>query len=222
MRGQTGEEIAAMNNTTMTMDKEKIAAFLKSLCSEFEVVVPTIENGNLQFGNLDSAKLETGFKGRPPVSPKEYLFPQKEEIFTFDATDKVKVDVKEHLNKTKRIVWGVRPCDLYGIKTLDTIFLGNYVDTYYKVRRGNTLFMGLNCNEPCDTCFCLSCKTGPFAKDAFDLLFTDLGDKYLVNIGSEAGKKIVDKAPKYFSASTAADLKKASDAEKKSQQGFKH
>ncbi|MDD5095298.1 MAG: 4Fe-4S dicluster domain-containing protein [Dehalococcoidia bacterium] len=210
-----------MKNVMTTMNKGKLADFLKSLASDHEMIVPVIENGNLLFGDLGSNGLATDFKGRPPVSPKEYMFPQKERIFTFDATDKVNVSVQAHLNTKKRILWGIRPCDLYGIKTLDTIYLGGYVDTYYQARRSNTLLMGLNCNQPCDTGFCVACQTGPFASEAFDIMFTDLGDKYLVNIGSEAGKVIADKYPSLFAAATDDDLKKARDAEEKCKQGFK-
>jgi len=200
--------------------KDKLADFLKALGSDHEVIVPVIENGTLLMSDMGSVKMETGFNGRPLISPKEYFFPQREKIFTFNAKDPKKVDVKAHTNSAKRVIWGVRPCDLYGLKTLDTIFLTNYVDTYYNARRDNTIIMGLNCNEPCDTCFCDSCNTGPFATEAFDLLFTDLGDKYLVNVGSKKGEKAMSKSAKLFSAAAAADKTKAGDLEKKSKKAF--
>lgn len=203
------------------IQKEKIAEFLKLLGGEYEVVVPIIENGNLLFGNLDSAKLETSFNGRPLISPKEYLFPQREKIFTFDAKDQKNVEIKDHQNNTKRVIWGIRPCDLYGIKTLDTIFLSNYVDTYYQARRENTILMGLNCNEPCETGFCESCNTGPFANEAYDVLFTDLGDKFLVDIATKNGEGAVGKAANLFDAATDADKAKAADLEKACKQAFK-
>jgi len=190
------------------------------LSGDHEVIVPAVENGTLVFGNMGSVKMETGFSGRPLISPKEYFFPQREKIFTFNAKDSKNVDVKAHMNNAKRVIWGVRPCDLYGLKTLDTIFLTNYVDTYYKARRDNTIIIGLNCNEPCDTCFCDSCNTGPFATEAFDLLFTDLGDKYLVNVGSKKGEKAMSKSAKLFGAAAAADKTKAGDLEKKSKKAF--
>jgi len=200
--------------------KEKLADFLKALSGDHEVIVPAIENGTLVFGNMSSVKMETSFNGRPLISPKEYFFPQREKIFTFNAKDSKNVDVKAHTNNEKRVIWGVRPCDLYGLKTLDTIFLTNYVDTYYKARRDNTVIMGFNCNEPCDTCFCDSCNTGPFATEAFDLLFTDLGDKYLVNVGSKKGEKAMSKSAKLFGAASASDKTKAGDLEKKSKKAF--
>jgi len=200
--------------------KDKLAEFLDILGNDFEVIVPTIEKGDLAFGRMGSVKMETGFKGRPLISPKEYFFPQREKIFTFDAKDSKNVDIQEHTSISKRAIWGLRPCDLYGIKTLDTIFLSNYVDTYYKARRDNAVIMGLNCNEPCDTCFCDSWNTGPFAREAFDLLFTDLGDKYLVNVGSKKGEKVASKGSKLFGPATDADKAKAGDLEKKSKKAF--
>ena len=203
------------------ISKDKLADFLKALNGDHEVIVPSIENGNLMFGDMGSVKMETVFNGRPLISPKEYLFPQREKIFTFNAKDPKNVDIKAHTNNAGRVIWGVRPCDLYGIKTLDEIYLSSYVDTYYKARRDNTILMGLNCNEPCDTCFCDSVNTGPFAQEAFDVLFTDLGDKYLVNDGSEKGAEAVAKSAGLFDSATDADKAKAADLENKSKGAFK-
>jgi formate hydrogenlyase subunit 6/NADH:ubiquinone oxidoreductase subunit I len=203
------------------ISKDKLADFLKALNGDHEIIVPSIENGTLIMGKMGSVKMETGFNGRPLIPPKEYFFPQREKIFTFNAKDPKKVDIKAHTNDAKRVIWGVRPCDLYGIKTLDEIYMSNYVDTYYKARRDNTVLMGLNCNEPCDTCFCDSTKTGPFAHEAFDVMFTDLGDKYLVNVGSKKGEKAIEKGSKLLGAATDADKAKAADLEKKSRGAFK-
>lgn len=207
-------------NTFMIMDKGKLEDFLKSLGRDYEVVVPAIENGNLLFIE-DTSKVVADFKGRPRISPKEYLFPQREKILSFDTSDKVNVAVKSHANETKRVIWGVRPCDLQGIKTLDAIFLTTYVDNYYEARRKNTILIGLNCNEPCETGFCASCGAGPFASDAFDLLFTDLGDRYLIDIGTKTGQELVDQNATLFSAASAGDKAKADELEKKCKQTFK-
>ncbi|MDD4875823.1 MAG: 4Fe-4S dicluster domain-containing protein [Dehalococcoidales bacterium] len=207
-------------SATRIIDKKKLADFLETLSSDCEVIIPTVEDGNLLFSELGSSKLEDSFKGRPIVSPKEYLFPQKEKILAFDTTDKVNVDIKAYTNDKKRVIWGIRPCDLHGIKTLDAIYLSDFVDTYYQARRKNTIMMGLNCNEPCETCFCNSCQTGPFASEAYDVVFTDLGDKYLVKVGSDAGQEAVDKIPNLFAEATNDDEKKAGELEEKSKQSF--
>lgn len=208
-------------NKTKILDKAKLIEFLEGLRSDFEIVAPLCEDGGLLFGELDSAKLDINFTGRPLIPPKEYLFPQQERLFTFNAKERGEIEIETHLDKIKRVIWGVRPCDLYGIKTLDTIFLSDYIDNYYQARRENTTLMGLNCNEPCETGFCSSLQTGPFATSAFDLLFTDLGNSFLVEIGSKAGKELVERSANLFTGTSDEDKRKANELEEKCKQSFK-
>ena len=209
-------------NTMKILDKAKLAEFLKGLTPDFEVIVPLKEDENLLFGDLDAAKLEAAFTGRPLLPPKEYLFPQKEKLLAFTIKDGGEVKIEAHLDNVKRAIWGIRPCDLYGIKTLDSVFLPNYTDTYYQARRENTILMGLNCTEPCETGFCNSLQTGPFAADSFDLLFTNLADKFLVEIGSNKGEELIGKRANLFTEATDGDKRKAKELEEKCKQAFKY
>lgn len=203
------------------LDKAKLSQFLEELRSDFKVIAPLQERQDLLFGEIDSSKLAANFTGKPIIPPKEYLFPQQEKLFTFIPEESGGVEVKAHLNVERLIIWGIRPCDLRGIRTLDSIFLSNYVDTYYQTRRGNTILMGLNCNEPGETCFCNSMQTGPFAKDSFDLLFTDLANSFLVEIGSKAGEELVGRRANLFTEAADEDKRKANMLEEKSKQSFK-
>ena len=156
-------------------------------------------------------------------SPKEYLFPESEALFTFEMSGSGKeetISIKEHLNETKTVIWGVRPCDLNGIKVLDTVFLSDPLDLYYQARRTNTLLLGLNCNEAEKTCFCNSLGTGPFAHDGFDLLFTDLGDEFLVEIGNGAGETLIKENIDIFSNATDEHKEKVKSLEEKSKSSF--
>jgi len=202
------------------LDGTKIVAFLEGLRAEFEVIVPRHENGDLLFGELDPARLEVNFAGRPLTPPKEYLFPQREKLFTFTARDGGEMEIEAYPNPAKRVLWGIRPCDLAGIKTLDAIFLSNYIDNYYQARRENTILMGLNCNKPCERGFCKSMQTGPFATSGFDLLFTDLGNKFLVETGSKAGRELAARRAPLFTAVSDEDKRKARELEKRSEQAF--
>jgi hypothetical protein len=102
-------------------------------------------------------------------SVKEFLFPQKEDMFRFSEG---KVDILK--NNTKRLIFGVRSCDISAVTLLDRFFGEKFVDDYYMSRRKNTVFMSLVCNNPDPTCFCLRLNTGPFLKSNFDIQLTDL------------------------------------------------
>ncbi|HCP60485.1 MAG TPA: hypothetical protein DIT43_02830 [Dehalococcoidia bacterium] len=201
------------------LDKAKLVEFIEKLGADFEVIVPRHEDGNLVFGSLDHTPPVVEFTGKPLVPPKEYLFPQREELLTFTVKGK-EIRVEAHPDKVKRVIWGIRPCDLAGIKTLDTIFLSNYIDNYYQARRENTILMGLNCNEPCSSGFCSPLGTGPFAKDSFDLLFTDLGNRFLIETGSEAGRELVASSADLFAEARDADKAELRKLEEKCKRAF--
>jgi ferredoxin len=199
------------------LDKAKLSQFLEELRPKYEVIAPLHEGKDILFGRLDSTKLAIDFVGKTRLSPKEYLFPQREVLFTFEENKKV--EIKAYLDETKRVIWGIRPCDLYGIKVLNMVYFSDYIDPYYQARSTNTLLLGLNCNEAEASCFCSSLVTGPFAREGFDLLFTDLGDAFLVEIGSKAGEMLIEEANLFIEAAEK-DKEKANLLESKSKQSF--
>lgn len=201
------------------LKKSKLVPFLEGLEPEFEVIAPLFEGQDVLFGDLDSSRLATEFLGKPRLSPKEYFLPQRETILTFRENKSVQVEA--HLNNSKRVLWGIRPCDLYGLKFLDKVYLSDYIDPYYEARRLNTLLIGLNCNEAEESAFCNSLGTGPFAKEGYDLLFTDLGNSFLVEVATKGGEEMVQKQASLFTDSTAKDKEQANMLEESSKKTFK-
>jgi sulfhydrogenase subunit beta (sulfur reductase) len=53
-----------------------------------------------------------------------------------------------------------------------------------------------NCGSPAGTCFCVSMGTGPRASNGYDLALTELvqesGSTFVVHVGSERGKAVID------------------------------
>jgi formate hydrogenlyase subunit 6/NADH:ubiquinone oxidoreductase subunit I len=95
---------------------------------------------------------------------------------------------------------GVRACEIHAIAIQDRVFCeGPYLDTAYERRRRNAFIVAVNCGEAGGTCFCVSMRTGPKAESGFDLALTELLDEgehqFLVEIGSEAGARILAEAP---------------------------
>jgi ferredoxin len=199
--------------------KVNLDVFWERLKLDFaEVIVPLQEGGDILFGGLDPPKLVVDSVGKPQFSPKGYLFPQREKLFTFKGNGGI--EITAHPNEVERVIWGIRPCDLYAIKILDAVYLSNYIDPYYQARRRNTLLIGLNCNKAEESCFCSSLGTGPFAHESFDLLFTDLGDDFLVEVGSKAGERVIENEAGLFIDATDKDEGKARALEEKSKRSF--
>jgi sulfhydrogenase subunit beta (sulfur reductase) len=94
----------------------------------------------------------------------------------------------------------VRSCELHAISIQDRVFLqGPYVDPHYRARREGAFIIAVNCGDAGGTCFCTSMKTGPKAKDGFDLSITELlaadRHEFLVEIGSERGAALLATVP---------------------------
>jgi len=87
---------------------------------------------------------------------------------------------------------GVHSCDLNAILKLDQFFSRDFKDPFYLERRKNSVIIALNCRETRDSCFCLSTSTGPAVEEGYDLLLTDLGDRYLLEVGTQKGEEIIE------------------------------
>ena len=93
---------------------------------------------------------------------------------------------------------GARSCDLHAIAIQDRIFEeGPFVDPSYAARRSNTFVVAVQCGQAGGTCFCVSMETGPRATFGFDLALTELlderGHRFVVEIGTEAGRALIER-----------------------------
>ncbi|MBE7035571.1 MAG: 4Fe-4S ferredoxin [Ruminococcaceae bacterium] len=96
-------------------------------------------------------------------SPKDFFFPQTENLMEFKREGKniEIIDVRDE--KADFVVFGVRACDVKSFDVLDRVFLTDPVDSYYAERREHGVIMSLACTRPAETCFC-----GTFDIDAAD------------------------------------------------------
>lgn len=198
------------------LSKAHLSYWLRHLRKDADLIAPmrTID-GDVTFcsiENIHDIALDAP-AGIP--SPKEFLFPQKEEMFRFSAKG---VDTLN--NEKKRVIFGIRSCDVSAIALLDKFYGGLYKDNFYMSRRENTLLISLGCNDPDPTCFCIGLGTGPFLKTGFDIQMTDLGDRYLVQAGSKEGLKMVQGFKHIFRKARKADYDDQYEANLSSQARF--
>ncbi len=122
--------------------------------------------------------------------PKDFFFPQEATTLKLENG---KVETVEESGK--KVIFGIRPCDLEGLLILDKFYLENITDPFYRARRENTLLVAFACFNPLPTCFCKEAGAGPVAKRGFDLQVYDLGEVFLVEAGSEKGELYVREFP---------------------------
>ncbi len=179
--------------------KEDAPDFVAHLCRKGQVFAPVADDGGTVFGhidpdvNLDLLRLDYQTTRLPP---KKLLHRPFQEIFSFSGGE---VEGAGEEAEQLKVLFGVHPCDVHGIRILDQVFVESdeYDDPHYEKERKNNAIVALNCNTVGENCFCHSWGTGPFLEDAdehHDLLLTDLGDEYLVEINTRLGLELLEGA----------------------------
>jgi len=138
---------------------------------------------------------------RTIAPPKKYVLPPRESLLKYDQETGYQ-EVEAEYDKTQ-ILFGIHPCDIHGLTIMDTVYDGDYNDTYYFKRRKDIAVIGLSC-IPDDKCFCRSMGTDS-VDSGFDLFLSELDDGYLVDVGTGLGDQIVNYTADLLKEATVED-----------------
>lgn len=174
-----------------SLNKANLMQFLEALNSKRKVYVPVEKDGVSQFAPWDK-EAEPVLEGNTLLPPKGLFFPQTEELYEYQA-NKQEGNLKDISTAPEPfVVFGIRPCDVHSLKTLDDVFLTKgYEDAYYKQKREQGLIIALGCTEPGETCFCDSWGINPARAPLADIMMMESGDSFLLAPQSEAGEKLL-------------------------------
>ena len=198
----------------LKLDKKNLNEFIFSLNDFGEVHAP-VKKGDKQFvfsKLTDFSRIELEYT-RTILPPKKYFHPPTDALFKFSQEEGYQ-SLTEELEK-KYVVFGLHSCDICALKILDLIFAGEFVDDRYFTRRKNVAIIGLDC-IPDDKCFCRSMRAD-FVEDGFDLFLSDIGNSYLVRVGTGRGDDMVRNNQNLFKEVNRKDIaeyKKRSDEKK--------
>jgi len=191
------------------LKKDNVRALCISASDRWETYLP-LENlgGDVQFTKIDGEekelsldKLNLDYESLI-VPPKVIAFPQLEALFKFQD-GRIIETVKPEL---PRLLFGLRACDVKAILFMDDFFKRNFEDVYYLNRTMDKLLVIIGCKKPLENCFCTSAKTGPFLEAGFDLQLVDIGNSYVVEIGSKKGGEFVNNYKKFFDEASKDDI----------------
>jgi ferredoxin len=197
----------------MILSKTNLHKFIDELIKKNKVFAPIKNNETIIFNQIKKASEINLDYCNSEVPPKALLFQQTETLFKFTPGTKAKiepVDIDEN-----NVIFGIRPCDAKSIAILDHAFQGDYEDPYFLKRRKNTVLVGLSCNKPELNCFCTSFDDSPASSKYVDVLLTDIGDKYFVEIKSDKGKQLTKTTASLLKPATENDSKNKKEFEKK-------
>jgi ferredoxin len=186
----------------------------------YRVVGPTVRDGAIVYGEIrGEGDLPIGWTDRQdagryrlerrtdaalfgynvgPHSWKKYLFPSRERLWTAAKDGDSFVVHPEPADETPLAFLGMRACELAAVGVSDRVF-EKAGDPSYASRRAHMLRIAVQCGQAGATCFCVSMKTGPAVRSGHDLALTEVvgADRhfFLVEVGSEAGARILEKVP---------------------------
>jgi sulfhydrogenase subunit beta (sulfur reductase) len=186
----------------LRLPKEQLDFFASVLQQFGEVHAPVERNGKYVFARLDRWSDAVLDYNRTILPPKKYFLPPRETLCAFQRKAGY-TPTSEDLDK-KIVLFGVHPCDIYGLNILDDVFAGKFPDPYYRNRRDNVAIIGIDCT-PDEHCFCRSMRAD-FVDHGFDLFLYDIGRYYLTFVGTARGDDMVLAAGSLFEPVAREDI----------------
>lgn len=177
--------------------KDNLLKSLDSAISDYRMVALTEKNDSRFVYDFVKSSAEIQFTYKPTtLSPKKFFFPQDETLLEYTNDGKVSAKIEA----LPMVLFGIRPCDLNGIKILNEAFAYDHGDPNYLSKKELAVVIGIDCVKICDKdAFCFKVKSHE-AKGAFDIMLYEAGNDYAIEVATEKGKNFIEK---YFITSKA-------------------
>jgi formate hydrogenlyase subunit 6/NADH:ubiquinone oxidoreductase subunit I len=162
-----------MNTKGWRLTRAELTEWLAGLTREGKRLVAPVEDaaGLRCFKIVDSVDQVSFAAGKTRWSPKEFLFPKTETLFSYAVTgNDVKIE-RPPADETEQVIVGVRPCDAAGLARLDGVFLrqSQAPDAHYAGHRNRSTIVSITCESAEPECFCTAVGVGPAAEDGSDV-----------------------------------------------------
>jgi len=175
---------------SFVVSKEDFTNMVENIINEMETMGVISKQGKYVYDKIySSAQLCLDFDVTV-TAPTRYLLPEKEVLVRYTIGDASKSEPV--IDTTPRAIIGIHPYDIKAIELLDEAFITANPDPNYIARKKNTLIIGVDCLNPSPKSFAPSMGTQT-VDEGFDLLLTDIGNSYMVQIGSEKGANLISK-----------------------------
>ena len=134
--------------------KENLSALFQRIAENQELYLPVEVSGQVNFKAWTpdaKVSLETL---KTVKSPKDAFFPQSENLYTVQREGKKLSIEPQALKEQNFVVFGMKACDIQGVKVQDNVFLSDPIDSFYAARREHGTIVAMACHEPEESCFC--------------------------------------------------------------------
>ena len=124
-------------------------------------------------------------------SPKDFFFPQTEDLMKFKTEGK-NIEVEDIRGECEDfVVFGVRACDVKSFDVLDRVFLSEPQDSFYAMKRKHGIIVSVACTRPSETCFCTTFGINA-AEPAGDISAWRADDALYLVANTEKGTALLD------------------------------
>ncbi len=199
------------------ISQSNLWAMLQGLQEDYSVLLPVKAGETRFYEPFSSLRRQTAGEGtgKAEQSKKTAVIGEVRafeplKAFYFQARQKVARDFQDEMPEASHkplCLVGVKACDLKGFKILDTVFLGaDYQDPFYKETRERNLILAADCTSALDVCFCLSLLGKPYPQDDFDINLSEIDGGYVVQAGSEKGKRVLDSYSTYLQGASKEQI----------------
>ncbi len=187
------------------ISKEDFRDFVNALIDEdsWNVIGVKAKGNKFAFGpleNADELRLDYDVTLLPP---KKYFFPQRETLFTYDFSNGF--SAKNPEEPKPMVIIGVHPYDIVALVHMDEVFRETKSDPYYFKKRDASIIIGVNMQKMSKWNFSsyMGCDVIDYG---YDLMLTDLGNRYAVSVGSQKGGELLSKHAKNVTPALARDI----------------
>jgi hypothetical protein len=169
--------------------KEALLNCLEKASKDFEIAALTQKEEKVLYDIVSDMK-DILFEYHPTVlSPKKFFFPKEEVILEYTADGKVSVKNES----APMVLFGIRPCDINGIKILNEAFAESNGDPNYMAKQEKSIVIGLDCAEIChEHAFCYKVKSN-FASTGCDIMLHPMNGNFLVKAITKKGEEFSKK-----------------------------
>ncbi len=187
------------------ISKDDFNEFVNALIKdeEWNVIGVKAKGDKFVFGPLEtSTELRLDYDVTL-LPPKKYFFPQRETLFTYNLTGAF--SAKNPAKAKQTVLIGVHPYDIVALFHMDEIFRDTKSDPYYFNKRNATIIIGINIQKMSKHNFsaAMGCATVDYG---YDLMLTDLGNRYSVSVGSQKGGDLLSKYARNVTEALARDI----------------
>ena len=195
-----------------TVSKGQFKQFVEALIRSDQRIVGVQSRGDrFVFDDLKTADALRLDYDVTILSPRKYVLPQREDLLQFEVGG----DCQSINEGEPAVLLGVHPYDMAAITQMDELFSQGEYDTHYMCRRRKMTIIACDVATPSENVFASSMNTATVSS-GFDILLTDIGDAYVVDVRTDGGKALMNLMPDARPAAEA-DLAKRQAVWKKNE-----